>query len=188
MKGRSVSVYKVAFASVIVLMSVLASPVRGKQMKQKNGKFELTSSAFINSQSIPALYTCDGRDVSPELSWKGVPPNTKSFVLICDDPDAPAGTWVHWILFNIPVTVMHIAQGARVADIGALSGTNSWKKKEWGGPCPPAGTHHYYFTLYAIDTTLTLKESATKNDIMAAIQNHTIATAQLMGTYKRKKI
>ncbi|MBI4341260.1 MAG: YbhB/YbcL family Raf kinase inhibitor-like protein [Candidatus Omnitrophica bacterium] len=151
--------------------------------------FALTSPAFTDSQSIPAVYTCDGRDLSPPLSWSEPPPGTKSFALISDDPDAPAGTWVHWVLYNLPPSTRSLKEGlptaAQLPD-GARQGMTDFGRAGYGGPCPPSGTHRYYFTLYALDTALTLKADAAKRDLEAAMSGHTLARAQLMGTYRRK--
>jgi len=151
-------------------------------------KFFITSSAFSEGGMIPRKYTCDGPDISPDLSWEGVPEGTKSLALICDDPDAPVGTWVHWVLFNIPAGEKSLP-AKMVADAtlsnGALHGTNDFRRLGYGGPCPPGGTHRYYFKLYALDTALQLDAGATKAKVEAAMAGHILAKAQLMGKYKR---
>jgi hypothetical protein len=151
-------------------------------------KFVITSSAFSEGGMIPRQYSCDGPDVSPELFWEGVPEDTRSLALICDDPDAPVGTWVHWVLFNIPAgekgLPAQIAPDATLSN-GALHGTNDFRRLGYGGPCPPGGTHRYYFKLYALDTTLPLDAGATKAQVEAAMAGHILAHAQLMGKYKR---
>ena len=144
---------------------------------------KLTSPAFTNNSQIPSEYTCDGADLSPPLSISEVPSNTKSLVLIMDDPDAPVGTWDHWVAFNIPPSTKQIAKGTEPEDIG---GKNSWGRTGYGGPCPPSGTHRYFFKLYALDAVLNLPESSTKKDLERAMQGHIIEQAQLMGTYKRR--
>ena len=150
---------------------------------------QLTSSAFAAEASIPAKYTCDGEDVSPPLKWGGVPPGAKSLALICDDPDAPAGTWVHWVLYNLPATIMELSEGvptSEVASGGAQQGVNDFKRVGYAGPCPPRGhPHRYYFRLYALDVELRLKPWATKRDLVNAMKGHILAEGQLMGTYKR---
>lgn len=151
---------------------------------QRIASMKLTSPSFIHGASIPSKYTCEGNDISPELMWTAVPKNTKSFALICDDPDAPGGTWVHWVIFNIPPTITKIPEGGKPAGI---QGTNSWEKTGYGGPCPPSGTHRYFFTLYAVDTELSLDQRATANDVKRAIEGHKLATAQLLGVYEKKK-
>lgn len=150
---------------------------------------ELTSGAFENGGQIPTAYSCDSVDASPSLSWSGVPANTVSFVLICDDPDAPFGTWVHWVVFNIPKERTHLEEDfakVAVAEDGTMQGLNDFGKVGYGGPCPPEGkAHRYLFKLYALDTTLSLSEQATKKDIIKAMQGHIIAETKLIGTYKR---
>jgi Raf kinase inhibitor-like YbhB/YbcL family protein len=151
---------------------------------------QLTSPAFAEGAPIPSLHTCDGRDLSPGLQWRDVPPGTKSLALVADDPDAPAGTWVHWILFNLPPGITELPEGvpasATLAN-GARQGTNDFRRLGYGGPCPPRGNpHRYCFRLYALDTELSLPSGATKRDLVRAMEAHILAQGQLMGTYKRK--
>jgi Raf kinase inhibitor-like YbhB/YbcL family protein len=150
--------------------------------------FELTSIIIGHEQPIPEYHTCDGEDVSPPLDWNDSPEGTQSFALIMDDPDAPGGTWVHWVLFNIPSETRslreNIAPDAQLAD-GSMHGINSWGRPGYGGPCPPSGTHRYFFKLYALDTTLDLDDSADKEQVLAAMEGHVLAEAELMGTYSR---
>jgi Raf kinase inhibitor-like YbhB/YbcL family protein len=149
----------------------------------------LTSSAFSEGEMIPGKYTCDGADVSPPLSWSGVPDNSRSIALICDDPDAPMGTWVHWVIFNIPPATTELLEGVTASSGlpgGAKQGINDFKKMDYGGPCPPGGTHRYFFKVYALDTELLTKEGITKKELLAAMQGHVLAEGQLMGTYKRQ--
>ncbi len=148
----------------------------------------VTSPAFKNGSPIPVVYTCKGDDTSPALSWSDPPSNTKSFALIMDDPDAPGGIWVHWVIYNIP-TSMHGLQAAapikaQLAD-GSLNGVNSWKKLGYGGPCPPSGTHRYFFKLYALDAMLNLSSGANKQQLLSAMQNHILAQGELMGTVNK---
>ena len=125
---------------------------------------ELTSNAFTNGQSIPAKYACTGRNISPALAWNDPPAGTQSLALIMDDPDAPAGTWVHWVLFNIPADARSLQENM---DTSAMSvGKNSWADLGYGGPCPPSGTHRYFFKLYALDTTINLLPGATKEQVL----------------------
>lgn len=147
------------------------------------GNMKLTSSAFANNGLIPSENTCDSADVSPPLAISEVPKNAKSLALIMDDPDAPVGTWDHWIVFNIPPSTAQIAKGTEPKGV---AGRNSWGRTGYGGPCPPSGTHRYFFKLYALDTTLNLVESSNKNDLEKAMESHIIEKAELMGTYKRK--
>lgn len=145
--------------------------------------FQLTSPAFTNGEKIPALYTCDGEDRIPDLVWSDAPQNTQSFALIMDDPDAPMGTWVHWVIYNLPSGTTKITNGALPE--GAMEGMNSWDKTAYGGPCPPSGTHRYIFHLYALDTMLDLLTSGTKEELEQAMQNHVLAQTELIGVYQR---
>ena len=154
--------------------------------------FTLASAAFREGAAIPAKYTCDGVDVSPPLGWSGAPVGTRSFALIADDPDAPAGTWVHWVLYNLPADVSELPENiAKVESLdlgGARQGRNDFRRPGYGGPCPPPGPpHRYFFKLYALDAPLKLKAGAQKRDVEAAMEGHVLATAQLMGTYGRSK-
>ncbi len=151
--------------------------------------FTLTSPAFGQGERIPAAYTCEGRDESPALTWSGAPADAKSFVLLCDDPDAPVGTWVHWVLYDLPPTLTRLHQGVP-ADAslteGGMNGLNSWHKLGYGGPCPPPGKpHRYFFVLYALDATLDLKPGATQAQVEAAMKGHVLGKAELMGLYGR---
>ena len=137
---------------------------------------------------IPRQYTCDGANISPPLSWDSIPDSTKSFALICDDPDAPGGTWVHWVVYNIPANVKELAEKIPLQENlanGAGQGKNDSRKIGYSGPCPPGGTHRYYFKLYALDVVLDLNPGATKNDLLRAMEGHILATGQLMGKYSR---
>ncbi|MEJ2728033.1 MAG: YbhB/YbcL family Raf kinase inhibitor-like protein [Deltaproteobacteria bacterium] len=149
---------------------------------------EITSSAFSEGEMIPTRFTCDGPDVSPDLTWSGVPGNAQSLSLICDDPDAPVGTWVHWVLFNIPASTGglpgEISPDATLEN-GARHGTNDFGRLGYGGPCPPGGTHRYFFKLYALDTELDLESGITKARLLEAMEGHILAEAQLMGKYSR---
>jgi len=145
---------------------------------------KLTSPAFTHNGAIPSEYTCDGADLSPPLSISDVPPNAKSLALVMDDPDAPVGTWDHWVVYNIPPSVSQINKGE---EPNGDPGANSWSRFGYGGPCPPSGTHRYFFKLYALDTELKFQESPSKKDLESAMQGHIIAKAELMGTYKRNK-
>jgi hypothetical protein len=150
--------------------------------------FEISSAAFAPQGSIPEKYTCDGQDISPPLSWNDPPQGTQSLTLICDDPDAPVGTWVHWVLFNLPADSRSLPASVPARDQlsdGSLHGRNGWRRRDYGGPCPPSGTHRYFFRLYALDTMLDLKAGATKKDVLAAMEGHVLAQAELVGTYSR---
>jgi len=145
---------------------------------------KITSSAFREGQSIPARYTCDGQDSIPPLKFEAVPQRAVSLALIMDDPDAPRGTWDHWIVWNIPSKTTETAEGK--APQGVV-GKNSWGKNAWGGPCPPDRQHRYFFKLYALDNQLDLPPSAGKGDVEKAMKGHVVAEAQLMGVYDRKR-
>jgi hypothetical protein len=149
---------------------------------------QITSSVFSEGEMIPQRYTCDGPDISPDIAWKGVPEGSQSLALICDDPDAPVGTWVHWVLFNIPPgesgMPAEIPADKTLAN-GAKHGTNDFRKLGYGGPCPPAGTHRYFFKLYALDTVLNLDSGITKDQLEKAMKGHILAEGRLMGKYKR---
>ncbi len=154
--------------------------------------FILTSAAFKDGAPIPAKYTCDGVDVSPPLAWSGAPAGTRSVALIADDPDAPGGTWVHWVLYNLPAEVSDLPENiAKVESLdlgGARQGRNDFRRPGYGGPCPPPGpAHRYFFKLYALDTRLELKAGAQKKDVEAAMEGHVLGSAQLMGTYARQR-
>lgn len=146
---------------------------------------EVTSAAFNHGQAIPSRYTCDGQDISPALAWRNVPPGTVSQVLIMDDPDAPRGTWVHWVIFNIPSEATSLPEASGTIPGGGVDGNNSWKRTGYGGPCPPSGTHRYFFKLYALDTLLDLSPGVTKGQVERAMEGHILDQGELMGTYKR---
>ena len=150
--------------------------------KKLGGFFmKLTSSAFEHEQIIPKKFTCQGEDINPSLKIEEVPKDAKSLVLIIDDPDAPTKTWVHWIVFNILPNISEIEENS----IPGTQGTNDFNKKDYGGPCPPLGTHRYFFKLYALDNLLNLKEDATKADVENAMQGHILEQATLIGLYSR---
>jgi Raf kinase inhibitor-like YbhB/YbcL family protein len=161
---------------------------------------KLISPAFSHNEAIPAQYTCDGTNISPALGWSGVPDGTESFALIVDDPDAvsavasakeePKKIWVHWIVFNIPATVNEIRenQGSTGEEVSFLQGATDFNgAQKWGGPCPPSSTHHYQFTLYALDTMLDLPAGASKEQLLSAMHGHILEQTTLIGTYQRKK-
>jgi Raf kinase inhibitor-like YbhB/YbcL family protein len=152
----------------------------------------LTSAVFKHNSAIPALYTCQGKDVSVPLAWSGVPAGAKSLVLIVDDPDAPDPkaprmTWVHWVLYNLPPLATGLKEGIKPSELpkGTLDGLNDWKRTGYGGPCPPIGRHRYFHKLYALDTLLPAMESPTKADLEQAMKGHVIEKAELIGTYQK---
>lgn len=144
---------------------------------------KITSVAFSKNQLISPKYTCDGSNINPPLQFSDVPNNAKSLVLIVDDPDAPVGNWVHWLVFNIPQNINQIDEGASPFGI---EGITSFGKAGYGGPCPPSGTHRYFFKLYALDTLLSLTNRADKKSVEAAMKDHILAQAELTGLYSRK--
>jgi Raf kinase inhibitor-like YbhB/YbcL family protein len=145
-------------------------------------QMSLTSPAFNDGEAIPVQYSCDGDDVSPDLDWFGIPEGTASLALIMDDPDAPVGTWIHWVLYNIPADMPGLQLGMTGV---AVDGTNSWGTTGYGGPCPPGGTHRYFLKLYALDLNLDLAAGANKEELLAAMDGHILGQAELMGTYTR---
>jgi Raf kinase inhibitor-like YbhB/YbcL family protein len=151
---------------------------------------DLSSTAFAQGGSIPRRYTCEGDDIAPALFWSHVPERTLSLALIVDDPDAPdpaapAMTWVHWVLVDIPPGAATIPEGGQALPEGCRDGLNDWQRTGYGGPCPPVGRHRYFFKLYALDTRLPGLHRATKADLERAMQGHVLAQAQLVGTYQK---
>jgi Raf kinase inhibitor-like YbhB/YbcL family protein len=155
----------------------------------RDAEITLTSPAFEQGRPIPPLYTCEGEDVSPPLRWSGGPTAHRSLALVCDDPDAPRGTWDHWVLYNLPGQAAELAQGVpKVPELpsGARHGRNSWGKLGYGGPCPPPGKpHRYFFRLYALDIMLNLAPGASKAELEHAMTDHILGQGMLMGTYQR---
>ena len=152
---------------------------------------DLKTKAFQPSGAIPSKYTCDGADVSPDLTWEGAPKETKSFALICDDPDAPSGTFTHWVLYSLPASTTTLPENfpkkEQVDSPKGNQGTNDFSKVGYGGPCPPRGSRHrYFFKLYALDAEIQLSSKAKKKDLEAAMKGHVLAQAELMGTYQRQ--
>ena len=155
---------------------------------------KISSSAFQPGASIPSQYTCEGKDISPPLSWSGLPNNAKSVAMIVDDPDAPdpakpQRVYVHWVVYNIPPQTLSLAENASQGGMpnGAVQGKNDWGKAEYGGPCPPIGRHRYFFKLFALDTTLSGLRNATKTDLEKAMKGHIVDSGELMGTYQKAK-
>ena len=179
-----------------LLLALIASACGGEDGKPAIERevapvsIEVTSTAFTEGSAIPVRHTCDGEDVSPPLSWSGVPQETRSLALISDDPDAPGGTWVHWVYYAIPADANGLPEG--IADTealpdGAMQGRNDFKRTGYGGPCPPKGSpHRYMFKLYALDVPLDLAPGATKSELLGAMDGHILAQGQLMGTYQRR--
>ncbi len=153
-------------------------------------KLEIFSRVFAHEGPIPTKYTCEGEDVSPPLSWKGVPEDAESLALIVDDPDAPDPanpkmTWVHWVLYDIPTSSEGLDENARTLPGGTKAGLNDWKRTDYGGPCPPVGRHRYFFKLYALDIRLSQLKSPTKAELEKAMQGHILDQARMIGTYQK---
>ena len=161
-----------------------------KDKKQGGEKMEinLTSAAFKEGEFIPKKYTCDGENVSPPLEWGGIPTTAKSIAIICDDPDAPMGTWVHWVTFNIPPTVNSLSEklpSSKILEDGTTQGNNDFRKIGYGGPCPPGGIHRYFFKIYALDKRIELAPGATKAELLNEMSGHILGEGKLMGRYSR---
>lgn len=147
---------------------------------------KLISPAFSHNEAIPSVYTCDGENISPALAWTDVPENTKSFALIVDDPDAPAKVWVHWVVFNIPPETEMLAENIYSGMF--LQGKTDFNgATHWSGPCPPSGSHHYHFTLYALDLILNFSARVSKEELLSAMHGHILEQTTLIGTYQRPK-
>jgi Raf kinase inhibitor-like YbhB/YbcL family protein len=150
---------------------------------------QLQSAAFIQESTIPKKHTCDGPDLSPALSWSGAPEGTKAFALVCDDPDAPAGSWVHWVVYDLPATTTSLPEGVpkdRELKGGGRQGVNDFGRIGYGGPCPPRGrSHRYFFRLYAMNGPVDLAPGATRADFMSAARDRIVAEAEILGTYGR---
>jgi len=178
------------FLAAALLGSLIPAGGADKSQPPKVMNLSITSTAFSDGQPIPRKYTCQGSDLSPPLAWTNIPAITKSFALIMDDPDAPVGTWVHWVLYDLPPAAAGLPEDVAKTQVlanGAKQGLNTWPRLGYGGPCPPPGKpHRYLFKIYALDTMLDLKPGATKKDVEAAMKGHVLAEGQLMGTYQRK--
>jgi hypothetical protein len=178
------------FLAAALLGSLIPAGGADKSQPPTNMNLTITSTAFSEGQPIPQKYTCQGSDISPPLAWTNAPANVKSFALIMDDPDAPVGTWVHWVLYDLPPDAIGLPEDVAKTEVmanGAKQGLNTWPRLGYGGPCPPPGKpHRYFFNLYALDKMLGLKPNATKKDLLKAMEGHVLAEGQLMGTYQRK--
>ncbi len=187
---RLANFISVALAAFIILLAAFlyfqqrsAQPSSSNLSLIKESAMKLKSLAFENNQIIPAKYTCDGENINPPLEWEGVPNQAKSLVLIVDDPDAPSGTWVHWTVWNISPQTTQIWENSVPA--GALEGKTSFGRAGYGGPCPPSGTHRYFFKLYALNTLLDLRENSDIKVLENAIKDRIVDQAELIGLYKR---
>jgi Raf kinase inhibitor-like YbhB/YbcL family protein len=183
-KGCAVWLHCIVLLLVLLASAGCAGATPGVEIEgEVVMALQVTSQAFIEGGLIPSKFTCDAENVSPSLAWSGAPTGTQSFALIADDPDAPMGTWVHWVLYDLPPDTQSLPEGA----IGIrVEGINDFRKSGYGGPCPPRGKpHHYYFKVYALDTRLGLKPGASKRDVERAMQGHVLAQGQLVGMYGR---
>jgi len=183
-----------AFSFVAALFFACASPPQPVEQqpaatpKEEKVGLNASSTAFKEGEPIPKQYTCDGINISPPLEWTGVPKTAKTLAIICDDPDAPAGTWVHWVLYNLPADKIGLIENTPATEAlpgGGMQGTNDFNKIGYGGPCPPSGTHRYYFKVYALDSELPLRPGVTKADLEKAMEGHVVTQGQLMGKYGR---
>lgn len=184
----SFAVLTVLFISCASRPQPVVQQPPANQSNQGKPEFKLTSTAFKEGQPIPSTYTCDGVNVSPPLEWSGMPKSARSIAIIADDPDAPGGMWVHWVLYNLPADNIGLVENLPATEklaAGGFQGRNDFEKIGYGGPCPPSGTHRYFFKIYALDAELPLKAGATKAEVEQAMQGHIVSQAQLMGTYRR---
>ena len=181
-----------AWATVIALVVAAGEGGKTSAGEEAAMPFALTSPAFKDNERIPKEYTGEGKNLSPPLEWSAPPEGTRSFALICDDPDAPRGTWDHWLIWNLPADLKKLPEGVAktetLPELGAArQGKNSWPRIGYDGPMPPPGhgTHHYHFVLYALNTVLDLKAGADKKALLAAMKDHVLWTARVTGTYSR---
>ncbi len=178
------------FAVLVLLAAGLAAVNGAMTARLPKGTMQITSTAFKAGESIPAKHTCEGKNVSPPLQWTGVPKEAKSLALIADDPDAPVGIWVHWVVFDLPASTTELAEDTPKSQFilgKAKQGLNDFKHLGYGGPCPPPGKpHRYFFKIYALDAMLDLKPGATKKDVELAMARHILDKAELIGTYQRR--
>jgi len=175
------------FLILLIIASLMIHALYATERKE-GGEMELSvqSTGFSEGEMIPVKYTCDGEDVSPPLQWSAGPDGTRSYAVIADDPDAPVGTWVHWVIYDIPPDTRTLAEAVAGSEKveGCLQGKNDFKRFGYGGPCPPGGTHRYYFRVYALDT-LIRSSGLTKKQLMKKMDGHILGSGQLMGRYAR---
>ncbi len=179
-------------AAAVLIIALTPRPTARAPLeaaKEATVSLQLTSPAFAAQGEIPKHYTCEGEDVSPPLAWSGAPAGTRSFALVVDDPDAPMGTWVHWVLYDLPDTTTALpgAVTAQTLPPGAREGTNSWNRTGYGGPCPPSGRHRYFHKLHALDIVLPDLDRPTRAALEKAMAGHVLAQAELVGTYQRSR-
>lgn len=175
--------YRLLLISLAILLLLVSGASAGSKEGGKAGKFSLESTAFKDNASIPKKYTCDGKDINPPLTVRNVPAGAKSLAVVVDDPDAPTGVWVHWVVWNIDPAAGKIAENSVPA--GARQGKTDFKKNKYGGPCPPSGSHRYFFKVYALDTALSIPAASTRDELEKAMKGHVLGEARLIGTYRR---
>ncbi|MDQ1265648.1 MAG: hypothetical protein QG635_799 [Bacteroidota bacterium] len=171
----------------VILLIILTNNLYNQQIA-KEVDIKLKSKAFAEGEMIPKKYSCDGKNISPELSWSGIPAGAKSIAIVCDDPDAPSGEFVHWVIYNIPASATKLEKAIptkKNLPNGALQGTSDARKIGYTGPCPPGELHRYFFTIYALDVMLNLDAGAAKDRLFAAMRGHILGEGKLMGKYKR---
>lgn len=171
--------------SLLLILMIIGFSIQ----KENDMNLKVTSTAFSEGDMIPEKYTCDGINVSPPLQWEAGPEVTKSYPLISDDPDAPKGTWVHWVVYNIPVNITEFGEDMppdALLPNGTCQGITDFRRSGYGGPCPPGGTHRYYFKIYALNITIENTEGLTKAELLEEMDGHILAEGQLMGIYKRR--
>lgn len=171
-------------ANIVVTSAIAAGTIVGSLFAAGGAKMQITSSAFQQGANIPSKFTCDGSDANPPLHFDGAPTEAKSLALIVDDPDAPSGLFTHWVLWNIDPKTAGVPESSVPSN--AVQGTNDFGKTGYGGPCPPSGTHRYYFKIFALDRPLDLKPGAKRKDFDAAVHGHIVAQGELLGRYARK--
>lgn len=172
---------KKALCALLMALGFVSLSVSAEEETQA---FTLTTTAFLDQMTIPVLYTCQGKDISPEMNWVNVPAKTQTFALVMSDTDAPGGIFYHWVLFNIPKATNNLPEALTKAPAGALMGKNSFEKQQYNGPCPPKGkAHTYVFTLYALDSKLDLPDGSSGIDVLASVKKHTVGKAVLTGVY-----
>lgn len=184
---QNILICLISFSLIISIQNLVYPQTK---VGSKKMAIKIESPAFNYGDFIPSKYTCDGANISPPLKWSEVPEGTKSIALICDDPDAPIGDWVHWVLYNIPPEIKELKENFpsdKILKDGSIHGLNDWKKYGYGGPCPPSGIHRYYFKIFALDIKLDLAPGATKKQLLDAMRGHIIAQGELMGKYQRKR-
>ncbi|MCL5991285.1 MAG: YbhB/YbcL family Raf kinase inhibitor-like protein [Bacteroidetes bacterium] len=176
------------FSVVLTFLFLLTDILQCQEKGVTKISIKITSTAFIEGGLLPKIYTCEGKNISPPLAWSNLPEGTKSIALINDDPDAPMGTWVHWVIYNIPPTETGLKEEIPSENIlpnGAKQGITDFRRVGYGGPCPPSGTHRYFFKLYALDKILELEPGVSKGQLLTAMEGHILGTGQLVGKYKK---